>query len=823
MLDTLRHDVRHALRQLRRSPGFTLVAVLTLGLGIGATTAVYSVVDGVLLRPALFPSAHRLVMVWETDRNSGTTREPGSWPDLQDYQADSRTLSDVGGFVALQKTLTSSDRDPSRVSVVLATHQLLPMLGVKPLTGRLFDAQEDQPGGPKVALLGERFWRTRFGGDPGVIERSFSLDGVPYTVIGVLPAGADLGVNQVNAHAAYHAPFEGRGHIQVWIPLQASAQILPRSTHPVFFVGRLAPGATLSAARQELGRIASRLETDYRVNRGRGVHIESLTQVVFGSARRTLRLLLGAVALVLIIACANVANLLLARGTGRTREVAVRSALGAGTSRLAGQFLVESLVLTLAGTVLGVVVADGGLHLLLRVAPAGIPRLDQVGIDGRVLLVTSAVAAAIAVLFSLVPTLQSRRLDLATALRAEGGRGLSASGGRRWLRSSLVVGEVALAVVVLVGAALLLDSFHRLSHVDPGFRVSGTLKVRYDLPASRYPQDYSNYPKWSEVVGFDHSLLQRVRALPGVGSAAVAGVDPLDAGFTNSFVIVGREAEAANQPEIRVRQASPAYLATAGIPLVTGRGIRASDDGSSSPVALINRAAVRRFFPDGSPIGQQIRFWGASRTIVGVVGDVKFEGLREATPPAVYVPLDQAPTAGGSLLVRTTVDPASLEAPIRAVVHDLDPDLAVYGMEPMSAALGGLLAEQRFVTVLLGLFASLAVLLALVGVESVLAYAVARRRPELGIRMALGAEARRIRAMVIGDGLRLAGLGLAAGLAAAVVAARLLGSLLFEVKPVSPEIYAAVALAVLSAAVVASWLPALRATRVDPMTVLREE
>ena len=823
MLDTLRQDVRHALRQLRRSPGFTLVAVLTLGLGIGATTAVYSVVDGVLLRPALFSSANRLVMVWETDRNSGTTREPGSWPDLLDYRADSHTLSDVGGFVALQKTLTSSDRDPSRVAVVLATHELLPMLGVKPLMGRTFDAKEDRPGGSTVALLGERFWRTRFGGDPDVIGRSFRLDGVPYTVVGVLPAGADLGVNQINSHAAYHAPFEGRGHIQVWVPLQASEQALPRSTHPVFFMGRLAPGATLPAAREELGHIASRLETDYRVNRGRGVHLEPLAQVVFGSARRTLRLLLGAVALVLIIACANVANLLLARGTGRAREVAVRSALGAATSRLAGQFLVESLVLTLAGAALGVAVADGGLRLLLTIAPAGIPRLDQVGIDGQVLLVTSVVAGVIAVLFSLLPTLQSRKLDLATALRAEGGRGLSASGGRRWLRSSLVVGEVALAVVVLVGSALLLDSFHRLRHVDPGFRVSGTLKVRYDLPASRYPQDYSSYPKWPEVLGFDHSLLQRVRALPGVGSAAVAGVDPLDAGFTNSFVIVGREAEAASQPEIRVRQVSPTYLATVGIPLVSGRDLRSSDDGSTAPVALVNRAAVRRFFPRGSPIGQQIGFWGANRTIVGVVGDVKFEGLRESTPPAVYVPIDQTPTGSGSLLVRTTVDPASLEAPIRAIVHDLDPNLAVYGMEPMSTALAGLLAEQRFVTVLLGLFASLAVLLALVGVESVLAYAVARRRPELGIRMALGAGGRRIRAMVIGDGLRLAGLGLAVGLAAAVIAARSLGSLLFEVKPVSAPVYAGVAALVLAATVLASWLPALRATRVDPMTVLREE
>jgi predicted permease len=823
MIERIRQDLLHALRRLRRSPGFASVAILTLALGIGASTAIFSVVDGVLLRPSPFPSADRLVVVWETDRNSGTTREPGSWPDLEDYQARSRSFRKLAGFVALQQTMTAPDRDPDRVAVVLGTHQLLPLLGVRPVVGHLYGAEEDVPGGARVALLGERFWKTRFGGDPNVIGHTFRLDGRPYTVIGVVPSGTDLGIDQINARAAYHAPFEGRGHVDVWVPLQASAKMLPRSTHPVFFLGRLAPGATLDGARHELSGIASRLEAQYRENAGRGVHLERFDDVVFGPARPALRLLLAVVALVLLVACANVANLLLARGTGRAREVAVRSALGAGARRLAGQFLAESLVLTAAAAALGVALAMGGLRLLLALAPAGIPRLDQVAVDGRVLLVTTLIAGLVAVAFSLLPTLQARRVDLTSALRSESSRGSSASGTRRWLRSVLVTGEVALAVVVLVSASVLVESFQHLRHVDPGFDVHGTLKARYALPASRYPQDYRKYPNWTEVTGFNRELLRRVEALPGVTSAAVSGSDPLDAGYTNSFVIVGREEEAAHQPEIRVRPVSPDYLATARIPVLNGRGIRASDDADAEPVALVNQAAVRRFFPDGDPIGEQIRFYGVNRRIVGVVGDVKFEGLEQSTPPAVYTPLDQTPRAEAGLLVRTSVDPATLEAPIRRIVHQLDPNLALYGMEPMSQALAGTLAEPRFVAVLIGLFAALAVVLALVGVEGVLAYAVARRRPELGIRLALGAGARRVRAMVIGDGLRMAGWGLAIGLGAALAFSRLLRGLLFEVKPVSPPVYAAVAVVVLAATILASWLPARRATRVDPMTVLREE
>ena len=823
MIERIRQNLRHALRRFRRSPGFASTAILTLALGIGAGTAIFSVVYGVLLRPAPFPAADRLVVVWETDRNSGTTREPGSWPDLEDYQAQSRSFRKLAGFVALQQTMTAPDRDPDRVAVVLGTHQLLPLLGVRPVVGHLYGAKEDVPGGARVALLGERFWKTRFGGDPDVVGHTFRLDGQPYRVIGVVPSGTDLGVSQINARAAYHAPFEGRGPVDVWVPLQASAKMLPRSTHPVFFLGRLAPGATLDGARQELSGIASRLEAQYRENAGRGVHLERFDDVVFGPARPALRLLLAVVALVLLVACANVANLLLARGTGRAREVAVRSALGAGARRLAGQFLAESLVLTGAAAALGVALAVGGLRLLLALAPAGIPRLDQVAVDGRVLLVTTLIAGLVAVAFSLLPTLQARRVDLTSALRSESGRGSSASGTRRWLRSVLVTGEVALAVVVLVSASVLVESYRHLRHVDPGFDVHGTLKARYSLPASRYPQDYQKYPNWTEVTGFNRELLRRVEALPGVTSAAVSGSDPLDAGYTNSFVIVGREEEAAHQPEIRVRPVSPDYLATARIPVLTGRGIRASDDARAEAVALVNQAAVRRFFPDGNPIGQQIRFYGVSRRIVGVVGDVKFEGLEQATPPAVYTPLAQTPRAEAGLLVRTSVDPATLEAPIRRIVHQLDPDLALYGMEPMSQALAGTLAEPRFVAVLIGLFAALAVVLALVGVEGVLAYAVARRRPELGIRLALGAGARRVRAMVIGDGLRMAGWGLAIGLGAALAFSRLLQGLLFEVKPVSPPVYAAVAVVVLAATILASWLPARRATRVDPMTVLREE
>ncbi|HEX7050810.1 MAG TPA: ABC transporter permease [Longimicrobiales bacterium] len=820
------HDLRYALRTLRRTPGFTMVAVLTLALGIGANTAIFSVIDGVLLRPVPFADADRLMMVWETDRNSGTTREPASVPDYLDFGERSTRFERLAAFAGTELNLTPDDGAPLRLTALAVTHEFLPLVGIEPRIGRSFTAAEDAPGGPHAVLISEDLWARLFARDPGVVGRTLRLDDVVYTVIGVLPSGADFGTLQVLGAAAYGRSFADRGTatgVDVWVPLQPDPESLPRSTHPIFVLGRLAAGASVAAAQQELGAIAAELEATYPVNDGRGVFIEPLTDVVFGPVRPALVVLLGAVALVLLVACVNVANLLLARGTTRVREVAVRTALGAGAGRLGRQFLVESVVLTLVAAAAGVGLAFAGLELLLALAPADIPRLPDVGIDARVLVATLVVSVLVGIAFGAVPTLQARRIDVQSALKGAG-RGASAGRERRRLRSALVVAELALAVVLVAGAGLLIRSFWRLQQVDTGFRAEGVLKAEFQLPTSRYAAGSPGWPDFPEMRRFNGDLLRRVRALPGVESAAIAGNHPLDAGFTNSFVVVGREAEAKNWPEISIRRVGAGYFETVGLPLLSGRTLRDSDDAFATPVLIINQTAARRFFADRDPLGQQIAFWGAARTIVGVVADEHVHGLARPAPPAAYAPFAQVSRPGAEvLLLRTNGDPAALAPAVRRIVRELDPALAVYGVEPLAETVSRSIGQQRFTMALLAAFAALAIALAVIGVHGVLSYTVSRRTPEIGIRMALGASHGNVVGLVVGEGLRLALVGLALGIAGALAASRLLRSLLFGVTATDPATFAAVAAAILAAGALASWIPARRAARVDPMAALRNE
>jgi putative ABC transport system permease protein len=821
----LLQDLRYAIRLLGRNRGFAAVAILTLTLGIGMTAAIFSVVDAVLLRPVFFSDPERLVMVWETDRDTGTLHEPGSWPDFVDFQERSRRIDGLGALDAAETTLTPERGEPMRLAALDVTHELLPLIGVRPIVGRLFTPDEDRLGGPAVVIISERLWDRIFQRDPAAIGRTLRLDDQPRTIVGVAPSGADFGVLQVLAAADYSRGFvdrDPRSQVDVWAPLQADPKQLVRDTHPLIMIGRLAPGATVASAQEELAAIAADLERTYPSNKARGVFIEPLRDVIFGPTEPALLVLLAAVGLVLLIACVNVANLLLARGTGRRREVAVRTAIGAGTRQLARQFIVENLLLTAVSGALGVAVAFAALRVLVALAPPEVPRLATAGIDVRVLAVALGISVVVGLIFGLLPVLQARRTDLQGALNAEDARG--ATGGRegRVTRSALVVAELALAVVLVAGAILLIRSFWKLQQVDPGFDATGVLKAEFQLPASRYPANFRDWPSIPSFHRFNAALLSRIGALPGVEAAALAASHPLNPGSTNSFVIVGREEESRDFPEMTMRGVTPGYFRTVRVPLVRGRALEERDGTTAPPVVVINEAAARRFFATRDPIGQQIAFWGVRWTIVGVVGNEKFHGLMEAAPIAAYMPLAQAPRAGHSLLVRTTGDPRTLASAVRASFSEIDPGLAVYGVEPLAYTLSESIGTSRFLMMLLVVFAALSVVLAAIGVHGVLTYAVAQRTREIGIRMALGASPRSVTRLVVRQGAMLTAGGLAAGLLLGVLFARSLAGLLFGIAPTDVVTFAAVVVVLAAVAAVSTWIPARRAVRVDPLVAIRQ-
>ncbi len=820
-------DLRHAIRSFARTPAFTAVALLTLALGIGANTAIFSVVNGVLLRPAPLKDVDHLALVWETDRNTGTRREPASVPDFLDFQRTARSFDAMAAFAAAEMNLTPASGDPIHLPVLQVSPELLPLLGVPPIAGRLFTAEEGRVGAPRVAVISESLWRRAFNRDPHAVGSRLRLDDGAYEVVGVAADRADFGVLQVLSAAAYSRSFADRGEraqVALWTPLQPDPHTLPRSTHPIFVVGHLAPGVTVDAAQREMTDLAAALERAYAVNAARGVNIEPISSVVFGPVRAPLYVLFGAVALVALVACANVAGLLLARVTTRRRELAVRGALGASQWRLVRMFLAETLLLSFAAATLGCALAWLGVRVLVGLAPADVPRLTDVGIDAAVLAAAVLLSIVIALAVAIVPIVQARQLDLQGSLKADVTRG-SEGGGRRRTREAIIVCELALAVVLTIGAGLLIKSFWNLLHVEAGFHAGGVLKAEYNLPASRYPVDFRVWPDFKEQHAFTRALLERVAALPGVRSAAIAGNHPLDPGFTNSFTIAGREAEARTWPEITVRLVTPGYFQTMGLGLVRGRLLENRDATSSAPVGVINEAAAVRFFPDREPLGARVRFWGTSRTVVGVVANEKVQGLTKPAPIAVYTPLAQTPSAVGAgvLLVRTDGDPESLAAPVRSAIRALDAELAVFAVESLDRTVSRSIAQQRFTMLVLTLFAAIALTLAIVGVHAMFSYGVLQRHREIGIRLALGAAPAAVWRLVVSQGLRLAAAGVALGIAGALVASRLASTLLFGVSARDPLTFAAVALLLTLTAAAATLFPARRAARVDPVVVLRSE
>jgi len=807
----LTRDLRYALRTLVRWPGFTAVVVLTLALGIGANAAIFGVVNAVLLRPLPFADPDRLVFLLgtPTDGDSAKVGQSTSYPDYADFRDRARSFRQLAAVSVRPTTVTGRSFEPAIVSGAPVTANLFATLGVAPAMGRGFLPEEDRPGGAPVVIVSDEFWRQRLNADPNVIGSSVSLDGTPSTVVGVMPP-------------RFRFPSEA----VVWFPAAAPYDGRTRGQHSFTVVGRLAPDVTAAAANREVAAIASQLEAEYpAMNAKRGARLQSMREGIVGDVRPALLVLLGAVGLVLLIVCVNVANLFLARAAARTREVAVRTALGAGRRRLVQQFLTESVVVTAIGSALALLVAHWGSKALVAAAPRTIPRANEIGIDGPVLLFLLALSVVTALVFGVLPAVQMSRTMPLDSLK-EGGRGMRGGLARRGLRQALVVSEVALAVVLVAGAALLVKSFWKMQRVDPGFVPDRMLAVQVQLPQSRY----AGYADGDRVRAFYTELRARLAARPEVQSVAVAMQHPLAPGWTSSFTIDGRTPPPAGQePESSIRPVMPGYFRAVGAKLLRGREIQESDGVGAPGVVVINETFARLHFPDEDPIGRRIlrgSWWKGmpdSYEIVGVVADERFQGPRAPSDPATYFSFAQFTFNDMWVLVRTRADAKAFTPTLRQIVWAMDRDLPLENVRTMDEILGESVADARFNTALLSLFAVVALLLAAIGIYGVLSYTVAQRAGEIGIRMALGAQRWSVLRLVVGNGMALALAGVAIGVASALAATRALDRLVFGVSTSDPGVFGAVALILTAVAATATTVPALRASRVDPMVALRNE
>ncbi len=816
VFEELWHDLRYGVRMLRKQPGFTAIAVITLALGIGANTAIFTVVNAVLLKALPFPDSDRLVVI-----NEGTQAQPElavAYPDYLDWRAQQTVFEDLAASLVTGGVLTGGG-EPERVFGRRASASFFTTLGVAPHVGRVFNEAEDRLGGARVVVLSHALWQRRYGGDPQLIGRAVNYNGESYTVVGVLPANFDY-YGQANANNDLFLPLG---------QMTGEPYMQKRDSHPnLRVVARMKQGVTVERARVEMQAIAARLATQYpATNVGVGVTLRSLLDDYVGDVRLTLWVLLGAVVLVLLIACANVANLLLARAAVRRREIAVRLALGAGRGRVVRQLLTESLLISLVGGACGALLAAWGVSLLTRFSPDDFPRLEDVRLDWRVLGFTLFVTALTGIVFGLAPALQTARVELQTALKA-GGRNLT--GGGQGLRGAFVVIEIALSLTLLVGAGLLLRSFHRLMQVDPGYDPQNVLTLRVRLPDARYRER-------AQVLGFLQQVLPRIAALPGVERACLTTGVPLGRSDEDEFVIAGQPEPAKEQMPVALKQwVSADYHKTFGITLLAGRYLSARDTADVSPVVLVDEDLARKYFPQlaaGAVVGQRLKFTGEGeqwREIVGVVRHIRHEALDEQPRVQVYGPYEQMNPRwlvevgrAMDVGVKSSVEQRALVEAIRREVQALDPELPLSHIRTLNEALALSVAPRRFNLALLGVFAVVALLLCVVGIYGVMSYTVTQRTPEIGIRLALGAQPRDVRRLVLRQGLRLAFIGLAIGLVGAWVLTRLLQSLLYGVSPSDPLTFGCVALLLTSVALLASYIPARRAMKVDPLIALRYE
>lgn len=801
------HDIRHAVRLLRKSPGLLALPVLTLALGIGANVGLFSVVHSILLRPLPYPDADRLVVLWQDHQERGGTAEENfNLPDFSEVRTRSRALSAVAAVFPGDAALTGEGaHGAERLATPDVSHGYFDLLGVRPETGRLFRPEDETPTGEPLAVLSHDLWRRRFGADPRMVGRSIVLDGEPLTIIGVAEAG-------------FRPP---EGESDLWRPLRTDPTGASWRFRVLRVYGRLSPGLSLEQAREDLEAVALQLASEYpERNASVRFRMEGLHERVVGSVRTPLWVLLGAAGLVLLLACANLAGLLLARSAVRERELAIRAALGAGRGRIVRQLLIESLALATVGGLVGVGLAYVGLRALVRLAPAGMPRLDEVGVSGSVLAFAVALSFATAIAFGLAPALRVAWSDLRGALSG-GGAGDRGSTGSERGRGALVVGQVALALVLLVGAGLLAGSLAHLLSIDPGFNPSNVLTAELRAPRSRYPER-------SQVAAFYNQLEERVAALPGVRSVGSVTVLPL-AGESRdmSFRVEGRgERSGEGEPRAHYRFASPGYFRALRIAVRAGRVFTPGDRSDAPGAVVINETLARRLWPGDNPVGQRIRpEWSQDEwfTVVGVVADVRHGGLDQRPLPEVYFAAEQLAGAAAfrSLVVRTDSDPLRVANQLREVVRELDPAMPLDNVSSLEARLDDAVAIPRMHLSLFGLFAALALGIAALGIYGVLSAAVVRRTREIGIRMALGGRRRDVLRLIVGRGLALTVTGAVLGLIGALALSSLMRGMLFGIAPIDPLVYGGMLLLLVGVALLASYLPARRAADTDPMIALR--
>ena len=807
-LEALGQDLRFGLRMLRGNPGFSLVAILTLALGIGANTAIFSVVNALLLRSLPYAESERLALLSET--SPAGERLSASHPNFADWRTRAQSFEGMAASYARGATLTGAAK-AERLRARVSNWSFFSLLGVRPQLGRFFLESEDRYGAPRTVVLSHGFWTRFYGAQAGAIGRTLTLNGETHTVIGVLPPGfeyfeaADVHL-PLGLSLSPDSPFAGRGN-----------------TGGAFYaVARLKPGVTLSQANSEVAAIGRQLAREYPLfNEGKGAQAERLQDVMAEGVRNTLWVLLGAVGFILLIACINVANLLLVRGAERQKELAVRQALGAGRMRLIRQLLSETLLISTLGAAGGLLLGRWMLAGLLRLAPSEIPQLNRIGLDSGVLLFTLGLAAATSLLCGLLPAWQASKTDVQIALKAGGGRTTGAA--RDGLRGALLIAEVGLSLVLLAGAGLLVRSMWNLLHVDPGFNTDNLLTMRLVLSGDKYNARTAR--------AFYDECLARVNAVPGVRAAALTISVPIQGSNWGSvFTVAGQPAASnADLPHSEYIRVSANYFETMGIRLLRGRGFTAADTPESAPVAVVNETLARRIWPGEDPIGKRIKQgfpdsdepW---REVVGVVNDIKMNGVEHpAAASQTYLLFSQDPGDSVGVVVRAAAPPLTLAPAIEQAIHAIDRDLPVYSIWTMDQLLGNSLAQRRLTLVLLGSFAALALLLAAIGIYGVISYAVRRRTHELGIRMALGAQTRDLLGMILAQGMKLASIGIVLGLAAAFGLTRWMESLLFGVRPTDPLTFGGIALALLLVALLACWLPARRAMKLDPLIALRRE
>ena len=811
-METLLQDVRYGLRMLRKSPGFTAVALVVLTIGIGANVAIFSVVNTVLLRPLPYHDPARLVMLWESLPGVGYGQVGTSSGEYLDYRDRNRVFSSIAGYKNDTGNLTGSGQ-PERIHITEATANLFSVLGVHPIMGRTYTAEEDRPGAGKVAVLSYGLWKRRYGADRTVLGHTVDLDGQPYTVIGVMPASFQFPFSTL--------PYSERA--ELWVPVAFTQDEITDRVREfgTFTVARLKPGISLQQAQEDVTRVAAGFQKQYPQIYNGDIYVKPtaspLAGDIVGKVRPMLLVLLGAVGFVLLIACANLANLLLARATARSREMAVRAALGASQMRLLRQFLTESVLLAAGGGAMGLFAAFWLVRLLVAFGPEQVPRLHDVAINPAVLAFAVVISVLTGILFGIAPAWRASRGELQSALKEASAR---AGAGREKLRlrNGLVVLETACSLLLLVAAGLLVNSFIRVLRVPPGFNPSGVLIARTQFDAARYPK--------AELCGVaEKEIIARLRRLPGVESAGFVTNLPLADPRGIGFRIEGGPANEFHNADNAL--VSEDYFQAMGIPLLRGRGFRQQDTASTPLVAVVNQALARTYFSGTDSIGKRL-LWGDRTpfTIVGIVGDVKFSALDADVAPMIYMSNFQVASGVSRhavFVVRTAGDPASLASAASRTIWSVDKDLPVFGVTTMNEVLAASVAQRRFSMSLLGGFAVLALLMAAIGLYGVLSYSVSQRMHEMGLRMALGANARDLMRLVVGQGIRVAMAGVAAGLLASFAATRLLSGMLFGVSPLDPFTFVTVAVVLVAAALLASFVPARRATRVDPMVALRYE